>query len=142
MRLRDILERKGWGAITISANVDVATAARIMRDKAVGSLVVLDDNGELTGLVTEHRIVQRFADQSAALAELSVRTLMLRPVPKAQLDTPIDDALRVMTEQRCRHLPVVQGNDLVGLVSIGDIVKARLEEASEEARNLREYITY
>lgn len=142
MRLRDILERKGWGAITISANVDVATAARIMRDKAVGSLVVIDDNGELAGLVTEHRIVQRFADQSAALAELSVRTLMLHPVPKAQLDTPIDDALRVMTEQRCRHLPVVQGNDLVGLVSIGDIVKARLEEASEEARTLREYITY
>ena len=142
MRLRNILERKGWGAITISANIDVATAARIMRDKAVGSLVVIDDNGKLTGLVTEHRIVQRFADQSAALAELSVRTLMLSPVPKAELDTPIDDALRVMTEQRCRHLPVVQGNDLVGLVSIGDIVKARLEEASEEARTLREYITY
>jgi len=142
MKLADILDAKGWGSVTADESVDVATVVRIMCDNHVGAAVILGHNGGIVGIVTERDILRQFSERAAVLAELDVRSVMSRKVETATPDTPTQEALQRMTANRFRHLPVVDGDKLLGVVSIGDLVKSMLREKEQESEALREYISH
>jgi CBS domain-containing protein len=142
MKLADILDAKGWGSVTADESVDVATVVRIMCDNHVGAAIILGHNGGIAGIVTERDILRQFSERGALLAELDVRSVMSRKVETATPDTPTQEALQRMTANRFRHLPVVEDEKLLGVVSIGDLVKSMLREKEQESEALREYITH
>ncbi len=142
MKLADILDAKGWGSITADESVDVATVVRIMCDNHVGAAVILGQDGGIVGIVTERDILRQFSERGALLAELDVRSVMSRKVETASPDTPTQEALQNMTARRFRHLPVVDDGKLLGVVSIGDLVKSMLREKEQESEALREYISH
>ncbi len=142
MKLADILDQKGWGSVTTDESVSVDVAVKIMCDNHVGAAVVLSADSKIAGIVTERDILRQFAARGAALGELEVRNVMSRNIDTADPATSADEALERMTAGRFRHLPVVRDGSLVGVVSIGDLVKSMLHEKEREAESLREYITH
>lgn len=142
MKLAEILNRKGWGSVTTDESTSVATAVKIMCHNRVGSVVVLSGTGTIAGIVTERDILRSFAEKGTALGEMSVRSVMSRDPVTGTPNTPVEEAMQTMTDRRFRHMPVLDEGRLIGLVSIGDLVKARLEEKATEAESLREYIAH
>ncbi|HYW92491.1 MAG TPA: CBS domain-containing protein [Gammaproteobacteria bacterium] len=143
MKLGEILNRKGWGTVNTEESINVETAARIMCDNRVGSAVIMSRDGGVAGIVTERDILRHFAEKGATLGEMGVRSVMSRKPRTGTPETRVEEAMQIMTEHRFRHMPVLDGEGrLVGLVSLGDLVKARLEEKATEAENLREYIAH
>jgi len=142
MKVSEVLNRKGWGSVVTDDSVDVATAVRIMTDNHVGAVVVQDQQGGIAGIVTERDIMRNLGERGSALGELDVNHIMSRKPITADPEITVDEALGIMTQNRFRHLPIVRDSHLVGLVSIGDLVKTQLEEKASEAESLREYITH
>lgn len=142
MKLADILDAKGWGSVTADESMDVGTVVRIMCDNHVGAAVILAHDGGIAGIVTERDILRQFSERGAVLAELDVRSVMSRKVETATAETPTAEALQRMTEKRFRHLPIVADGKLLGVVSIGDLVKSMLHEKERETEALRDYITH
>lgn len=143
MKLAEILNRKGWGTVTTEESINVETAVRIMCDSRVGAAVIMSRDGGIAGIVTERDILRHFAAKGAALGGMGVRSVMSRNPRTGTPETRVEDAMQTMTEHRFRHMPVLDAEGrLVGLVSLGDLVKARLEEKATEAENLREYIAH
>ena len=141
MYVSQVLNVKPRQTVAIAeGNLDVAAAAKRMTELGVGSLVVLDRNAKIKGIVTERDILRRFARHGAKLGSMQLTDIMSSPVETTAPDTRVDDALERMTHKRFRHLPVVEQGKLVGLVSIGDLVKAMLEEKTAESESLRQYI--
>ncbi|MGH7247078.1 MAG: CBS domain-containing protein [Pseudomonadota bacterium] len=127
--------------VTSGEDIRAAAAAQLMTERGVGSLVVLKHDGEIAGIVTERDILRRFARHGAQLGSMRLAEIMSTPVETVQQDARIEDVLQRMTLKRFRHLPVVDRGRLVGIVSIGDLVKAMLQEKTTEAESLRQYIT-
>ena len=142
MKLSDILDAKGWGSVTADESMDVATVVRIMCDNHVGAAIILGQDSGIVGIVTERDILRQFSERGALLAELDVRSVMSRKVETAAAGTPTQEALQRMTEKRFRHLPVVEDGKLLGVISIGDLVKSMLREKEQETEALRDYITH
>ena len=141
MRVSGILSTKGSTVATIAPAADVAEAAAELRLRGVGALVVSDDGRHIDGIVSERDIVRRLAERGEhALREL-VSDVMSANVRTCEPDDSTEHLMRLMTEHRHRHLPVVSDGVLVGIVSIGDIVKWRLTELENEARSMHDYIT-
>ena len=140
MLLKEILNKKGGQPVTVSASATVADAIRAMHDHKVGSVVVPNADGSPAGIFTERDVLGLFAAGETDFERLKVGERMICSVVSAHPDMGVDAALALMTERRFRHLPVLQGEQLIGIVSIGDLVKARLDETSAEAQSLREYI--
>lgn len=141
MRVATILTEKGSTVATIDSSATLAEAAAELRLRGVGALVVSRDGCRIEGIVSERDIVRRLAERGdAALRELVFEVMTVEVRTCSPSDTS-EDLMRVMTEHRTRHLPVVVDGILSGIVSIGDIVKARLTELEIEARALHEYIT-
>ena len=139
MKVSEILKRKGERVETTESDATVAEAARVMKEKGIGSLVVCAGAGEMVGIVTERDIVHALADYGDRVIELPVSDLAEDPPTTC---TPGDDVKRVMavmTSRRVRHLPVVVGRELRGIVSIGDVVKHRLADTELEVNVLRDY---
>ena len=111
-----------------------------MVEHRIGAVVVLDDVGRLCGIVSERDIVQGLASRGANVLEMTARQLMTRNLQVAHRDTTVVEAMTMMTIGRFRHLPVMEGNTLVGLISIGDVVKARVMEQEHEVDSLRAYV--
>lgn len=137
MYARDILKRKGSGAVTIAATELVATAVNVLAQKDIGALVVTR-GGTITGLVDERDIIQRLAFDGGQTLSLTVGEVMKDAVRTCGLDDEVKDLMETMTQRRVRHLPVVDDGTLVGIVSIGDLLKSRLEEVRTEQNVLRE----
>ncbi len=140
MKLKDVLAAKGRRVVTVSAKSSVADAIRTMHDANVGSVMVPDAEGCPVGIFTERDVVRLYADGDRDFDKLPVEARMTCSVVVGRLSMSVDDALGVMTERRFRHLPVVEDGKLLGLVSIGDLVKVKLNETAEEAQALRAYI--
>jgi CBS domain-containing protein len=142
MKVRDILAHKGSAVVTVRPDTTVATAIHRLMLERIGALVVSDDGVRVLGIVSERDIVRAVAERGAdALApDLTVEAMMTRNVLTCGLEDSIKDLMTTMTQRRIRHLPVVENGRLVGIVSIGDVVKNRLEEVELEANVLREYI--
>jgi CBS domain-containing protein len=134
MKLKDVLAAKGSRVVTVSAKSSVADAIRTMQAEKVGAVVVPDAERCPVGIFTERDVVRLYADA------LPVEARMTCSVVLGRLSMPVDEALGLMTERRFRHLPVVEDGKLLGLVSIGDLVKMKLTETAEEAQALRAYI--
>jgi CBS domain-containing protein len=139
MNVLTILRGKGSEVITIAPTATVMDAARIMTDKRIGAVLVLD-KGRVVGVVSERDIVRTVANKGVAALYFEVHQLMTSDVFTSSRDATIDEMMAIMTERRIRHIPIVEDGQLYGLVSIGDVVKYRIEETEKEAEALRDYI--
>ena len=141
MIVRSILEGKGETVLTVTPGMSVEEAARLLASRRIGALVVTDADGAIVGIRSERDIVRGLATHSTKVMAMEIRALMTANVQVCGLDDTVDSLMDVMTQRRIRHLPVVSGqNRLVGIVTIGDVVKWKLDETAMEASSLREYI--
>jgi CBS domain-containing protein len=140
MNLKDVLAAKGSRVVTVSAKSSVAEAIRTMHTEKVGAVLVPDADGCPVGIFTERDVVRMLASGDRELARLPVEARMTCAIVVGKLSMPVGEALGLMTARRFRHLPVVEDGKLVGLVSIGDLVKIQLDETAQEAQALRAYI--
>ncbi len=140
MKVARILEQKGREVVTVRADLGVATAVRRLVLAGIGALVVSEDGEHVDGLLSERDIVRALAEEGGGVMapERRVGDIMTRQVRVCGVDDEIRQVMDVMTRYRVRHLPVVEDGRLVGIVSIGDIVKNRLEEIELEASVLRD----
>ena len=140
MTIAQILKHKGGTIMGVSPDHSLQEAAAILTDKRVGALVVIDSNGHLEGILSERDIVRLCAQVGAAAMMAKVANAMTKDVLTAAPKDKVDSALARMTDRRIRHLPVLEGEKLVGVVSIGDLVKAKIDDARQEADAMRAYI--
>lgn len=140
MFVSDILSQKGGSVFTVSPETSVAQVSQQLSVRRIGSVLVLDGEGGVAGIVSERDLVRTLASHGAKALELDARQVMTRDVVTCDPDDSIDQVMETMTRGRFRHLPVVRRGELLGLVSIGDIVKSRLEETRHEAEALKAYI--
>lgn len=138
MKVESILKSKGREVHTVSSELAMVLAIHELSTRRIGALVVSEDGRAVEGLLTEREVVRGLAKHGAVLLDLRVRDVMARNVPLCSSQDTIRDAMAEMTRSRNRHLPVVDQGSLCGLISIGDVVKHRLEELELEALVLRD----
>jgi signal-transduction protein with cAMP-binding, CBS, and nucleotidyltransferase domain len=139
-QLSEILDEKGHDVLKIEADASVFQAVERMVEANVGSLVVTD-RGDVMGIVTERDYLRRVALEGRADRDTSVREIISSPLIVATPQTAVDECMAMMTERRIRHIPVVEDGDLVGMISIGDLVKFASRQQSYEIKYLTDYIT-
>lgn len=135
----EILMKKGREVWCIAPEAKVYEALKLMNEKRVGALVVVDD-GQVVGLFGEREHVRNVDLRGLSATTATVGEVMLQEVYCVTSKTSIEEAMAIVTESRCRHLPVIENEQLVGLVSIGDLVKASLEEKNFVIKQLNKYI--
>ena len=140
MKVRQILGGKGGTMVTTAPDATVADVTGVLRDHRIGAIPVVDDGGRLVGIISERDIVRALPVRGAALLDARVAELMTRSVQTCEPDELIDTVMERMTTGRFRHLPVLEEGALVGIVSIGDVVKSSLEELRIERDALSDYI--
>ena len=141
MRVSGILASKGVVVATVAPTTPVAEAVERLRTHGVGALVVSADGARIDGIVSERDVVRHLAERGADVLGEPVAALMTVNVRTCSPDDHVEDLMRRMTELRARHLPVVIDGTLAGIISIGDVVKWRVTELEDEARQLHDYIT-
>lgn len=139
MLVADILKSKGNAVVTAPPSLPVSEAARLLADKRIGSILILD-RATVAGILSERDIVRALATEGPSCLDGPVSGLMTRKVVTATPSQTISDVMEMMTTGRFRHVPVVEDGRVVGMVSIGDVVKWRLEEAQEEVRQMAAYV--
>lgn len=137
MKVETVLARKGHEVATVNPSATLATVAQRLRLQGIGALVVVEGD-RVVGLVAERDIVRAFAEHRGEAAEIKVDEVMTRDVITCRREDSLTRILGLMTRHRVRHLPVLEGGRLVGLISIGDAVKHRLDELELEASVLRD----
>lgn len=137
MKVETVLAAKGHEVATVQPSATLATVAQRLRLERIGALVVTE-GGKVVGIVSERDLVHAFAAHRAETAEIKVAEVMTPDVISCRLEDSLTRVLGVMTRQRVRHLPVLEGGQLRGLISIGDAVKYRLDELEMEAAVLRD----
>ena len=141
MSVEAILAAKGREVRTVAPEATVGEALRRMRDERVGALVVSQDGATVAGIVSDRDVLHAIADRGAAALDEGVRDVMTKKVLTCSARDPVGAVMATMTNRRIRHVPVVDGDGrLRGIVSIGDVVKHRLDEIGREAEAMREYI--
>lgn len=141
MRVSTIIQSKGTIVYTIAPDATVADAVARLRDLRIGALVVSGGGGAIDGIVSERDIVHGLAEDGTGLLDRKVADLMTVEVVTCAPEDTGRGVLGYMTERRIRHVPVVEDGRLTGMVSIGDVVKSRLDEIMREAEALRDYIS-
>ncbi|CAA7612765.1 CBS domain-containing protein [Magnetospirillum sp. UT-4] len=139
MSVEAILKSKGRNVFTIRPEHTVSEAAALMSAKRVGVTVVCDAKSRIMGVVSERDVVKGLAQYGKGVLEMPVRNIMTSPVVTCAPGDSVKKVMEVMTERRIRHLPVVEGDELLGMVSIGDAVNFRLHEAQMETAVLRDF---
>ena len=140
MLVSQILSTKGDMVFTVEPQATVAQAAHLLNSRRVGAMVVLGEGREVAGIFSERDLARSVAEHGAAALELKVDDVMTRDVIFADPGEKVDVLLSRMTDRRIRHLPVCVGGRLVGIVSIGDLVKIKIAEVEAEAEGLKAYI--
>jgi CBS domain-containing protein len=140
MYVEDILKRKGRVVYSSVASERVADAVKKLHKNDVGALVVQDGDGGIAGIISERDIVRGLAEKGNAVFQCSVGDLMTRRVYVCKPRDYVKDVMGWMTNYRVRHLPVVDGDRILGVVSIGDVVRHRLDEVQTEANVLRDIV--
>ncbi|WP_171034123.1 CBS domain-containing protein [Lichenicoccus roseus] len=138
--LRNILSRKGWGAVTVTADASLLTVADTLVLHHIGAAVVVDRDGRPIGLVSERDIVRGVSEHHDDVVDVKVGDVMARNVPSLSPDDSSLKAVQLMTIHRHRHIPVLEDEALVGMVSIGDVVKYRIEESESAVEAMRAYV--
>jgi|SRR5215469_10734868 len=137
--VRQLLDQKGRALFSIEPEAPVLDAIRMMADRYVGALLVMRGT-ELAGIVSERDYARKVVLLGRSSAETPVRQIMTSPVITISPDNSVHDCMRLMTERRIRHLPVVDGGRVVGMISIGDLVKAVIEDQQQTIQQLESYI--
>ncbi len=141
VRIAVILERKGAEVATVSTDATLAEAVNRLAEHNVGALVVSNDGRTLEGILSERDIVRQLAEIGADCLSLQVTDVMTANVTTCGLDATADELMTLMTNSRFRHIPVLEDGRIVGIVSIGDVVKSRLDELEMESEALQEYVS-
>lgn len=136
-----ILRAKGAGVETVRPEWTVLQAVQKLTERGIGALVVSADDQRIDGIISERDVMRQIAGGGAAILDKRVDEVMVRDVITCTRKDTVNHLMTVMTERRVRHLPVVEDGLLAGVVSIGDVVKRRIEESEHEAEALRQYIT-
>ncbi|WP_176592332.1 CBS domain-containing protein [Sphingobium sp. EM0848] len=139
MTIAAILQRKGQDVVQARSSDTVQSVVQLLAERRIGCVPVVDD-GKVVGIFSERDLVYRVAQEGAVALERPVREVMTAPAITTDGATPVIHCLSLMTKRRIRHLPVVVDGALVGLVSIGDLVKFRIDSIESEAAALRDYI--
>jgi CBS domain-containing protein len=140
MKVRDMLAQKGDEVATIKPDVTIDSAVHRLKLKGVGALVVSVDNETVDGIISERDIVRSLAEHGGALLSKKVSEFMTSSVKTCAPEDDVEAVMTEMTRSRFRHMPVVSDDKLCGIISIGDVVKNRLEELETETHSLRDFI--
>ena len=143
MTVKTILRNKGSEVISVRPQLPLVEVARVLVQHRLGAVLVreAEGTGPVLGILSERDIVRALASDAGSVNGLVAADVMTRVAYTVTPDTPITKALEMVTDRRVRHLPVYEGETLCGIVSIGDLVKARIEQAVGEAEALRDYVT-
>ncbi len=141
MTVQQILDSKGTNVITAPPPATIREIVRLLEEHNIGSVVISSDEVSVAGIVSERDIVRALADHDGDVLDRPASALMSRDVMTCQPGDDLRDVMAWMTERRFRHCPVLDNGRLAGIVSIGDVVKIRMDEVVSEAEQLRLYIT-
>lgn len=141
MKLSEVLRNKGSEVYRLKADSSIAEAATALTEKKIGALLVEDNGGQIVGILSERDIVAGMGPHGADLHDVRISELMTTNLIKCTDQDTVLQAMEKMTDRRIRHLPVFDGDDLVGVISIGDLVKCQISEVQAESEALRQYIT-
>ena len=140
MKVRDILKVKGSQVYSIRPDQTVLDVVAILMQHGIGALLVRDAAGTLSGIISERDVLRECLHRSADLGRIPVHEAMTKDLVVCVPDDEVDYAMGIVTKNRVRHLPIMDGDRVAGIISIGDLVKAGLDEAEYENRYLKEYI--
>ena len=140
MIIADLLRLRNDDVFKIKSTDCIADAANELTKKKIGVLLVEDDSGKIVGILSERDIVGGMGPHGADLHDVAVSELMTTNIVKCAPKDTVLEAMAMMTDRRIRHLPVFDGDDLAGLISVGDLVKCRISEVQAEAEAMRQYI--
>jgi len=135
-----ILKHKGYQVTTIEPTATIAEVVSVLAEKRIGAVLVVDRAEQLLGIVSERDIVRCLAANGAQTLEMTAGQLMTRALQMAHPATTVAEAMAMMTVGRFRHMPVIERDTLVGLISIGDVVKARIMDQEDEVDSLKAYV--
>ena len=139
--VKHLLDTKGRNLLSISPDASVFEAIKLMADKSIGSLVVLDEDGKLIGIVTERDYARKVIVMDRSSRETRVREIMTADVLTTTGEHTVNSCMELMTEKKVRHLPVVENDRAIAMVSIGDLVQAIIADQQEEIEHLEQYIS-
>ncbi len=140
MTVAAILKQKGSDVAHVRPTATVAEVVQILTQRRIGAVLVLDAAGQVLGILSERDVVRSLAEQGARTMEMTAAQLMTTDLHTAELRTTVVEATAMMTARRFRHLPVMDGERLLGIVSIGDVVKMRLSQQDQEVDSLKAYV--
>jgi CBS domain-containing protein len=140
MKIRDLLKRKGSGVLTASAGMSVAQVVQMMMRHNIGAVPVVSGGGALVGIVSERDLVRALQLSSSRVQDLAVEQVMERELPTCDAGSSLHELMLRMTRERLRHILVLDEGQLGGIISVGDLVKHRLEELETETNILRDYV--
>ena len=140
MTIAAILKHKGNHVTAVAPTTTIAALTQELARRRIGAVLVMDDSGRLLGIVSERDIVGSLAANGAATLDMTAAQLMTRDVTTATPRTTVAEAMAMMTAGRFRHLPVMEGAALLGIISIGDVVKARITQQEQEVDSLKAYV--
>lgn len=138
--IKSILEQKGRNVVTVGPETTLQEAAAILHENRIGAVVVVGMEGRIVGIFTERDVVTAIAQKGVASLDQSVSSLMTSAVFRCKENTTVNELMGVMTERRFRHVPVEHDGKLVGIISIGDVVKQRIREVELETEQIIAYI--
>jgi CBS domain-containing protein len=140
MKVTSILNAKGSHVVRMKQDASIMTAAQTMKRERIGAVVVAEQDDKIEGVLSERDIVHAIAERGLDALARSISAVMTTNVVCCSRDQTVEEVMSLMTSRRIRHLPVVDGSRLVGIVSIGDLVKHRLDELRSERDSMRDYI--
>ena len=140
MHIKTILDEKGRNVLTINPAATIRDAARELHENHIGAVIVLDDGGQIKGILAERDIVAAIARFGAECLDKTVSSVMWPNVYRCTEDTSVDELMGLMSAKRARHVPVEKNGRLAGIISIGDVVKARIRMIENEAAEIKAYI--
>ena len=140
MTVKAILEEKGRDVITVTRDVSVTDAGRTLSKNKIGAVVVVDGDQHICGIVSERDIVRSISEKGPAGLDRPVSEVMTSNVKVCDENHSVNELMEMMTEGRFRHLPVEQDGKLAGMISIGDVVRRRIEQVEREAEEIKAYI--
>ncbi|MBW4029635.1 MAG: CBS domain-containing protein [Acidobacteria bacterium] len=141
MQVQEILSKKGREVVTISQDRTVADGLRLLHERGIGALVVTAAGDALAGIFSERDVVRAIGVHGASALAMPIAQVMSSTVTTCTEATTIDSLMSLMTERRIRHVPVLDDGALAGMISIGDVVKWRVDELENDKRDLIEYVT-
>lgn len=141
MTIDQILNDKGREVFTVKSHETLHDVARMLDARRIGAVVALDDDGSIAGVLSERDIVRQMARNGEGALSMPVADAMTRAVITVESTETMDNALQLMTDRRIRHLPILQAGRLIGVVSIGDLVKWKIAETEAEAEAMKSYLS-